>query len=70
MSHRQQGNYHGQGTEKYQDDLQSSPCDIRKKTKRTTYSTFSSLLRHLWTCVHNSTMTQACGGTGADPDLA
>ncbi len=39
------------------------------KTKITPYSIFSSLLCHLWMCVHDGIMTQACG-TGADRDPA
>ncbi len=30
--HRQQGSLHDQGPEKYQDDQQSSPCDISLST--------------------------------------
>ncbi len=34
-SHRQQGSLHDQGPEKYQDDRQSSPCDISLSTNFT-----------------------------------
>ncbi len=82
-SHRQQGSLHDQGPEKYQDDRQSSPCDISLSTVilRRHQNTFCAkktkitILFHIFISTvslvdvrSRQYMTQVRGSASADPD--
>ncbi len=84
-SHRQQGSLHDQGPEKYQDDRQSSPCDISLSTvilrrHKNTFCAKKTKIKILFHIFISSVslvdvrsrqyLTQARGGASPDPDPA